>query len=134
MSPPAILVVDDELTLLAVLRELLEAEGMVVHEAANALAAFEVMQRHPEIELVVTDIAMPGTGDGRELTRFIRRSRPDLPLLLMSGRTIEPLEDCGNVVMLRKPFVLDDFVMKVKELLADAGKASLEVPSEHGPA
>jgi CheY-like chemotaxis protein len=115
-QPFEILLVDDELVLLAVLREALEGEGFVVHEAANALAAFEALQRHPDIALVVTDIAMPGAGDGRQLAHYVRRA--GIPIILMSGMPASSGADAPeNALVLAKPFDIVDFVAKVKELL-----------------
>jgi two-component system, response regulator PdtaR len=127
-QPSEILLVDDELTLLAVLREALESEGHVVHLAANALGAFEVLQRHPNVGLVVTDVAMPGAGDGRQLAEYVRRAQPGIPIILISGKALPAAGDVADGVhVLAKPFDIFDFVAKVKALLPEAGAA----PGEH---
>jgi len=115
---PQILLVDDEFLLLMDMRAALETEGFVVHEAANSLAAFELLQRHPKIALVVTDIGMPGEGDGRALAHYIRQSAPDIAIIVVSGLEVAADElPADNVVVMSKPVRIAEFVRTVKELV-----------------
>ena len=109
-----ILIVEDELVLLDLLRTGLEDEGFVVHQAANALGAFEMLHRHPAISMVVTDIGLPGSGDGQDLASYLRASHADMPVLFVSGA--KPA-DSGDIDLLLKPFSIDTFVSAVKSRL-----------------
>ena len=119
-----VLIVEDELQLLTLLAEALEEEGYEVHGAANALVAFEMLHKHPEISLVVTDIGLPGTGDGHDLAGYIRATRPDLPILFVTGQG-NGADASDGMTILQKPFALDRFVELVSSRLAaeEAGSA-----------
>jgi PAS domain S-box-containing protein len=81
-----ILVVEDEPGLRALTRNALERYGYHVHEAASGKAALEVWRQHQgEIELLLTDLVMPGGVSGRELAGQLRADRPQLKLIYMSG-------------------------------------------------
>jgi len=85
-SRPTVLVVEDEpLIRLNAVAEL-EDVGLCVIEAENADQALEVVGRHPELTVVFTDIHMPGECDGLELARRVHRMRPDIRLILTSGK------------------------------------------------
>lgn len=85
-----ILVVDDEplirLTLVDVFRE----SGAAVFEAGSAQQALDLLNRHPDIGLLFTDVRMPGMS-GVELARHAREMRPDLRIVLSTGFTQEDL-------------------------------------------
>jgi DNA-binding NtrC family response regulator len=114
-----VLIVEDELQLLTLLSEALEEEGYEVHGAANALVAFEMLHKHPEIGLVVTDIGLPGTGDGRDLAGYVKATRPDLPILFVTGQGGATTDADGSAI-LQKPFALDHFVEVVRSRLPTA--------------
>jgi DNA-binding NtrC family response regulator len=120
-----VLIVEDELQLLTLLTEALEEEGYEVHGAANALVAFEMLHKHPEIGLVVTDIGLPGTGDGRDLAGYVKATRPDLPILFVTGQG-GAATDADSASVLQKPFALDRFVEAVRSRLPAVQEASDE--------
>jgi two-component system, response regulator PdtaR len=118
MAEQHVMLVEDELVLLMLMRDELEAAGYVVHEAANALAAFEAMQRQPQIGLVVTDVRMPGSGDGRALAHYIRTIKPNIPIIIASGTEVPPAElPSEGVHVMMKPVDMDAFVRMVQWLL-----------------
>ena len=83
---PTILVVDDEVLIRMALSDCLQDCGYKVLEAANADEAVAVLEQgHAEIDLVFSDIRMPGTMDGFGLVKWIRQNRKGLPVLLTSG-------------------------------------------------
>lgn len=84
----SILIVDDELTLRRLLRNVLERAGYAVAEADNGKEAIGVI-RAIELDLVITDIVMPET-DGFELIRYVRRAVPSLKIIVISGETTGP--------------------------------------------
>ena len=101
------LVIDDEPEIRGLVRQYLLASGMKVIEAVEPSEAQELIANIPPIALVVTDIMMPGGLTGIDLVREIRETRPDLPVLFMSGlATSHPaLQQAESwFPVLRKPF------------------------------
>lgn len=80
-----VLVVDDEPDLLHVAEQYLEALGYVVYTASNGEEAFNMIVAHGGIDLVFSDVIMPGAVNGFELVRRAREVRPDVKFLLTSG-------------------------------------------------
>jgi CheY-like chemotaxis protein len=81
-----VLVVEDEpLIRLNAVAEL-EDIGLCVFAAENADQALQVVDQHPELTVVFTDIHMPGRCDGLELARRVHLLRPDIRLILTSGK------------------------------------------------
>lgn len=84
-GPPVILVVEDEgLVRMAAADDLVEA-GFKVLEAANADQAIKMLETHPEITILFTDIDMPGSMDGIRLAHAVRERWPPVKLVLVSG-------------------------------------------------
>jgi CheY-like chemotaxis protein len=83
-GPAAILYVEDDALVGLATRDLLEEAGYLIHAAPDAIRALNLLDAHPEIELMITDIGLPGM-DGHELAAEARRRRPDLKLLFVSG-------------------------------------------------
>ncbi|HEV7283761.1 MAG TPA: response regulator, partial [Kaistia sp.] len=84
-GPPVILVVEDEgLVRMAAADDLVEA-GFKVIEAANADQAIQMLETHPEITILFTDIDMPGSMDGIRLAHAVRERWPPVKLVLVSG-------------------------------------------------
>lgn len=80
-----VLVVEDEnLVRMAIAGEL-EDEGFTVLEAANADAAILLLQAHPSINLLLTDIDMPGSMDGLKLAEAVRNRWPPVKIIVASG-------------------------------------------------
>ncbi len=106
-----LLVVEDNASVLRVIRKGLEEAQFKVVTARNGRAALEEWQRQPDgFDLVLTDIVMPEM-DGIELCRRLRASDPDLPVVLMSGYPLghhdDAIESLGVQAFLPKPFTLD---------------------------
>ena len=79
-----ILLIDDDLDVRETLAEQLEAEGVLVHQAADAVDAIAQLEGGAVVDLVVTDYGMPGT-TGAELARLIKDRWPHLPVGLVTG-------------------------------------------------
>ena len=108
-------IVDDDRRLLESLEELLESAG---HAARTFSSAQTLLNSNalPEIDCLITDIGMPGM-DGFELQRLIREKRPDLPVILITGRhEIAELPRAKHNRFFRKPF-------DMRALLAAIGEA-----------
>ena len=101
-----ILVADDEPDIRRIIRILLESRGYAVLEAPNGLAAVDMVREHPETDLVIMDIMMPGL-DGVEASRRIRECSP-APILFLTARTQEKDKlaayQAGGDDYLAKPF------------------------------
>jgi two-component system, cell cycle sensor histidine kinase and response regulator CckA len=128
--PPArrrgtILVVDDEPAVLRLMASVLAARGHVVTEPPNAAAGLLAADRHEgEIELLVTDVVMPGM-TGPQLASQVRAVRPSIRVLLVSGysEAAIALDDPSRDDFLEKPFTPDELIAHVEELLAAAAPA-----------
>jgi PAS domain S-box-containing protein len=112
-----ILLVEDETPVRSAVRRLLERHGYRVLEAANGLDALElVTARGGEINLVLSDMVMPGMG-GTELAGRVRAIAPSLPVLLMTGYTEEAITRAGERPLdehiIEKPFTLTTMLQKV---------------------
>ena len=85
-APPAILVVEDEFMLRALAANYLEEAGFPVIQAANEEGAIDQLKAHDEIGVVFTDVEMPPGMDGLDLARWISRERPNVKVLVASGK------------------------------------------------
>lgn len=123
-EPPTILVVDDEPSVLALVRHMLWKEGFRVLEASGGDEALRIAREQPtRIHLLLTDVLMPDM-NGCELAEQMVKERPDLAVLFMSGFTDRAiLESTGRSLkgapLLRKPFTKFTLVSKITELFAD---------------
>jgi two-component system, cell cycle sensor histidine kinase and response regulator CckA len=106
---PLILVVDDDPTVLRVVSRLLTDNGYRVLTAPDGQAAWELLQGPPPLrpDLLLTDVRMPHMG-GAELGRRLTASRPEIPVLYMTGFTVEVEwelpEDIRSTRLILKPF------------------------------
>jgi CheY-like chemotaxis protein len=82
----AALIVEDEPIIRLVAAESLADEGLVTYEAADAVEALITLARHPEIAVLFTDINMPGDIDGLALASRAYQIRPDIEIIVTSGR------------------------------------------------
>ncbi len=124
VSGEVILVVDDNpevrLTTITQLREL----GYQVCEAHNAQAAMDVLDRNERVDLLFTDIIMPGAANGKELAKKARAKRPDLKILFTSGfqrlssGSDGEIDDCHP--LLSKPYRRHELARVVGAILAAA--------------
>ncbi|MBU1002289.1 MAG: response regulator [Proteobacteria bacterium] len=119
MNQRTILLVDDELELLAVNRETLEGCGYCVMTAGNGSEALDILSSTP-VDLVVTDLRMPKLG-GHELLDEMRSRNINAEVMILTGYgTIESAVECiqqGAADYLLKPFDLRQFVTKVENIL-----------------
>ena len=102
----AALVVEDEALVRFDLAQTLEAEGYKTFEAADAAEAISVMEAHPEIRVVFTDIDMPGTMDGLALSHYVRERWPPTIIVVCSGHRTPSKDDMASGArFLPKPYV-----------------------------
>jgi CheY-like chemotaxis protein len=113
----SILVVDDEDTIRHVVAYLLREEGYAVVEAGTGDEALATLASHPEIDLVFTDVRMPGRRDGISMAAEARRLRPDLKILFATGYHDSP-RHFESATILRKPFRARQVLEAVEKELA----------------
>jgi two-component system cell cycle sensor histidine kinase/response regulator CckA len=115
-----ILVVEDGDAVRNLVCLMLVQNGYGVLEARDGREALRVCEAHPQpIQLVLTDLVMPNM-KGAELAERLRRARPGLRILLMSGYVDEPVVQRlgrGSVAFLPKPFTSVELVEKVRQVL-----------------
>ncbi len=104
-----ILVVEDETEVRAIAVAILEDLGYRVAEAPDGPNALAMLEEQPDIDLLFTDMIMPGGMTGHELATMAKRRRPDLKVLYTSGYTDDALESVPpepghGLALLRKPY------------------------------
>jgi signal transduction histidine kinase len=119
-----ILLVDDDALIRASTADLLDDLGHVVIEAASGEAALEVLRSGVQVDLVITDQAMPGM-TGFELARRIKRAWPKLPMVLATGYADLPAEADPGLPRLPKPYLQEQLAAEIARLTA--GRAASNV-------
>ena len=115
-----VLVVDDEILMLTMADAILSDFGYRVLTANNGQKALQILlQPATQVDLVITDLVMPGMG-GRELMERIRQQGMQMPLVTMSGYVL-PEHQLDRSGYLQKPFTASDLLRKVKSALAMNG-------------
>lgn len=116
--PKEVLVVEDETLTRIVAADAIADMGVMVWEAADASEAMELLDEHPRIGVLFTDVNMPGEMDGLELAHQVNSSHPDVELIVTSGARRLPdhcLPDEGT--FLPKPYRSEDLVSLISEKL-----------------
>ncbi|ADV28019.1 histidine kinase [Pseudoxanthomonas suwonensis 11-1] len=114
-----VLLVEDDVEVARLVQEMLRAIGCEVVHAMSARAALGALANGRQIDLVFSDVMMPGGTNGIELAREVRRRRPELPILLTSGFSdpVGPQAQALDIPVLRKPYALDDLREAVQQQL-----------------
>lgn len=118
---PTILVAEDEVLLRVVLADDLRSRGYIVVEAANGDEALALLRAGIGVDVVVTDMRMPGSLDGPALARTVRTEFPLLKLVMVSGQTPDASVYGYLDAFLSKPFDVDVLEKRVAALLSDTG-------------
>ncbi|WP_407158441.1 response regulator [Bradyrhizobium sp. STM 3557] len=122
-----ILLVEDDDEVAALVSEMLAQLGYEVTRAASAAAALGALADGRSVDLIFSDIMMPGGMNGVELAREIKRRRSDLPVLLTSGYSEAAAHDAeaAGVQILPKPYHIDELAAALK-----AAKSNLQFESQ----
>jgi signal transduction histidine kinase/CheY-like chemotaxis protein len=117
-----VLIVDDEPSVRMLVTEVLAELGYTAIEAADGSSALRVLQSDVRIDLLVTDVGLPGGMNGRQLADFGRLARPKLKVLFITGYAEKAVvarnqldEGMG---ILTKPFAMDGLAARIKELIS----------------
>jgi CheY-like chemotaxis protein len=117
-----VLLVEDELTLRMVIVEVLSELGYTVLEAANSQSSLQIVESGARIDLLVTDVGLPGGMNGRQLADAARERRPGLKVLFLTGyaESVAAGKDGieQGMEIMSKPFALDKLVAKVKGMIS----------------
>ncbi|MBI2737178.1 MAG: response regulator [Rhodospirillales bacterium] len=120
-SPPVILVVEDEVLVRSIVAAYLRGCGFDVIEAGGADEAIRVLQAEVRVDIVFSDVNMPGSMDGFGLAQWVRRERPWLKVILTSGaaRTAKEAGDlCETGPIFAKPYDHAELEQHIRTLLA----------------
>jgi CheY-like chemotaxis protein len=120
-TAPAMLIVEDEPLIRMAAADTVSEIGVTPYEAADAGEALALLGKHPEIRLLFTDVNMPGM-DGVALARRARELRPDVAVIVTSGRGAIPAEQLPeNGAFLPKPYASSSLTAVVERSLIAAG-------------
>jgi CheY-like chemotaxis protein len=116
-----VLVVDDEPTLRMLINDVLEENGYKVIVAKNGPSALKYIQSNVTIDLLITDVGLPGGMNGRQVADEARKCRPDLKVLFITGFAENAAVGQGHLApgmeVMTKPFEMDSLAVKVKDLI-----------------
>jgi PAS domain S-box-containing protein len=124
-----VLVVEDNSSLRTVVVKQLEVIGLRVLEAENAQVALEVLKHEPWVDLVFTDVVLPGNMDGYALAGAIKENYPNLKIVMTSGfpgMRFNETELANGLPLLSKPYRKQDLVRMVREVLDERSTTALE--------
>jgi PAS domain S-box-containing protein len=116
-----VLVVDDEPTIRMLAMEVLEELGYEAIEAADGASGLGVLQSNARVDLLITDVGLPGGMSGRQMADLARVNRPDLKVLFITGYAENSVVGNGHLEpgmhVMTKPFALDALASRIKELI-----------------
>ena len=117
-----ILLVDDEPLIRMLAAEQLEELGYHVVEAEDAAAAIRLFEATGQIDLLISDVGLPGGMNGRQLADALRARQPGLEVLFITGYAENAVLNHGHLAagmhVITKPFQMDNFSRRVKQLLS----------------
>jgi DNA-binding NtrC family response regulator len=123
VSLPTILIVEDEFLPRAMLSDHLQECGFMVFEAANADEAINIIEKGIPIDLVLTDVRMPGSMNGFGLAKWISSNKPNISVIFASGeatQTDAARELCEQFQLFKKPYDLKAIVAEIRATLDNA--------------
>jgi PAS domain S-box-containing protein len=116
-----VLIVDDEPTVRMLVTEVLEDLGYTAIEAADGPAGLKVLQSDVRLDLLVTDVGLPGGMNGRQVADAGRVLRPDLKVLFITGYAENAAVGNGHLEpgmqVITKPFVMEVLAARIKEMI-----------------
>ena len=125
-----VLVVDDEPTVRMLVSEVLENLGYTAIEASDGPAGLKVLRSDARIDLLVTDVGLPGGMNGRQVAEAGRAVRPKLKVLFITGYAENAVLSHGHLDsgmhVLTKPFAMEALASQIKHLIAGGQKHLVE--------
>jgi PAS domain S-box-containing protein len=124
-----VLIVDDEPTVRMLVTEVLAELGYAAIEAADGASGLKVLQSDVRIDLLITDVGLPGGLNGRQMADAVRQSRPDLRVLFITGYAENAMLTNGylepHMHVLSKPFAMEILASRIKSIIT--GKTTKQV-------
>src|SRR5450830_765184 len=119
----SVMVVEDDPAVRMLVLNVLDELGYTVHPAADARTALPLLESSLRIDLLVTDVGLPGM-NGRQLAEVARQHRPGLKVLFMTGYAEKAAERQGflepGMDLIAKPFTLDALANRVRDMIGQA--------------
>ena len=116
-----VLVIDDEPTIRMLIAEVLAESGYAVIEAPDGPAGLKVLESNARIDLLITDVGLPGGMNGRQVADAARVDRPDLKVLFITGYAENAVIGRGRLdngmFVLTKPFQMEILADRIREIL-----------------
>jgi CheY-like chemotaxis protein len=116
-----VLVVDDEPTVRMLVTDVLEELGYAVLEAADSVEGLRILRSDLRIDLLISDVGLPGGMNGRQMADAGREVRPDLKVLFITGYAENAAVGNGQLApgmaVMTKPFAVDGLAVRIKELI-----------------
>ncbi len=120
-SGEVVLVIDDEPSIRMLAAEVLEDAGYAVLEAAEGSAGLRLLRSDARIDLLITDVGLPGGMNGRQIADAARALRPDLKVLFITGYAENAAVGNGHLEpgmqVLTKPFAIDVLRARIREMV-----------------
>ena len=117
-----VLIVDDEPTVRMLVTDVLEDLGYTAIEAADSASGLKILRSDVRIDLLVSDVGLPGGMNGRQMADAGRKVRPDLKVLFITGYAENSAIGNGHLdpgmQVLTKPFAVDTLAARIRELIA----------------
>jgi PAS domain S-box-containing protein len=116
-----ILVVDDEPLVAMLMTDLLEAQGYVPIEAPDGASGLNILRSERRIDLLITDVGLPGGMNGRQFADAARLVHPDLKILFVTGYAehgvLADIKPGRGTRIISKPFAIDSFATTIHAML-----------------
>ena len=117
-----VLVVDDEPTVRMLVVEVLEELGYTAVEAEDSASGLRILHSEARVDLLVTDVGLPGGLNGRQMADAARTTRPDLKVLFITGYAENAVIGNGHLEqgmhVMTKPFAIDALADRIRELIS----------------
>jgi PAS domain S-box-containing protein len=116
-----VLVVDDEPTVRMLLIDILADLGLKAIEAGDSAAGLHILRSNVRIDLLVSDIGLPGGMDGLQMVDAARAARPNLNVLFITGYSEDAVQGTGrlpaNEAVISKPFAIEQMAERIREMV-----------------
>jgi PAS domain S-box-containing protein len=120
-SGETVLVIDDEPTVRMLIVEVLKEAGFVAIEAEDGPSGLKILQSDARVDLLITDVGLPGGMNGRQVADAARLSRPDLKVLFVTGFAENAAVGNGHLdagmEVITKPFVMTELANKIMDMI-----------------
>ncbi len=132
LKPITVLIVENEAVVRIELAERLARAGLIVLDAGDADEAIALLDLHPDIQILLTDIKMPGSMDGLRLAHHVRHRWPPVKIIVMSGLAETQLSDLPlDSIFLAKPYAPDDLTAALARVMGGAEPPALDKMGLH---